>query len=160
MAKMDNSEDINVRRDCVPSCLSIDLNEDLDTLVKQYVEVNPHGPEELEVKGRVLAPTRLQYASDDNSAPNKKDACCGLSAYELKLLENIREREVFLSSLKLLPAAEDLRQSVKPKPKPDVKRSKASLDTVQSLLYSRKSLHLKEALNLTLRGGLTYEHWR
>ncbi|KAK5906175.1 hypothetical protein CgunFtcFv8_002064 [Champsocephalus gunnari] len=108
MAKMDNSEDINVRRDCVPSCLSIYLNEDLDTLVKEYV--------------------------------------------------NIREREAFLSSLKLLPAAEDLRQSVKPKPKPDVKRSKASLDTVQSLLYSRKSLHLKEARNLTLRGGLTYEH--
>ncbi|KAI9516299.1 hypothetical protein NQZ68_017502 [Dissostichus eleginoides] len=42
-------------------------------------------------------------------------------------------------------AAEDLRQSVKPKP--DVKRSKASLDTVQS-----------EPRNLTLRGGLTYEH--
>ncbi|KAK5881467.1 hypothetical protein CesoFtcFv8_022260 [Champsocephalus esox] len=39
MAKMDNSEDINVRRDCVPSCLSIDLNEDLDTLVKQYVDI-------------------------------------------------------------------------------------------------------------------------
>ncbi|KAK1902416.1 WD repeat-containing protein 76 [Dissostichus eleginoides] len=156
MAKTDNSEDINVRRDCVLSCLSIYLNEDLDTLVKEYVEVNPHGPEELEVKGRVLAPKRLQYASDDNSAPNKKDACCGLSAYELKRLENIREREAFLSSLKLLPAAEDLRQSVKPKP--DVKRSKASLDTVQSLLSPRKSLHLKEARNLTLRGGLTYEH--
>ncbi|KAI9525177.1 hypothetical protein NQZ68_009380 [Dissostichus eleginoides] len=125
MAKTDNSKDINVRRDCVLSCLSIYLNEDLDTLVKEYVEVNPHGPEELEVKGRVLAPKRLQYASDDNSAPNKK-------------------------------AAEDLRQSVKPKP--DVKRSKASLDTVQSLLSPRKSLHLKEARNLTLRGGLTYEH--
>ncbi|KAK5932747.1 hypothetical protein CgunFtcFv8_004426 [Champsocephalus gunnari] len=64
------SEDINVRRDCVLSCLNIDLNEDLDTLAKEYVEVNPHGPEELE--GRVLAPQRLQYASDDNSAPNKE----------------------------------------------------------------------------------------
>ncbi|KAI9519804.1 hypothetical protein NQZ68_024665 [Dissostichus eleginoides] len=94
-------------------------------MAKTDNEVNPHGPEELEVKGRVLAPKRLQYASDDNSAPNKK-------------------------------AAEDLRQSVKPKP--DVKRSKASLDTVQSLLSPRKSLHLKEARNLTLRGGLTYEH--
>ncbi|KAJ4937907.1 hypothetical protein JOQ06_002536 [Pogonophryne albipinna] len=37
MAKTDNSEDINVRRDCVLSCLSIYLNEDLDTLVKEYV---------------------------------------------------------------------------------------------------------------------------
>ncbi|KAI4824273.1 hypothetical protein KUCAC02_012796, partial [Chaenocephalus aceratus] len=37
MAKTDNSEDINVRRDCVLSYLSIDLNEDLDTLVKEYV---------------------------------------------------------------------------------------------------------------------------
>ncbi|XP_063753610.1 uncharacterized protein LOC134873730 isoform X4 [Eleginops maclovinus] len=104
VALLTESEDINVRRDCVLSCLSIYLNEDLDTLVKEYVEVNPHGPEELEVKGQVLAPKRLQYASDDNSAPNKKDACCGLSAYELKGLENIREREAFLSSLKLLPS--------------------------------------------------------
>ncbi|XP_063753609.1 uncharacterized protein LOC134873730 isoform X3 [Eleginops maclovinus] len=79
VALLTESEDINVRRDCVLSCLSIYLNEDLDTLVKEYV-----------------------------------DACCGLSAYELKGLENIREREAFLSSLKLLPAAEDLRQSVKP----------------------------------------------
>lgn len=72
MAKTDHSEDINVRRDCVLSCLSIYLNEDLDTLLKEYVEVNPHSPEEPEVKGRVLASKRLQYANDDNSAPNKK----------------------------------------------------------------------------------------
>ncbi|XP_078030947.1 uncharacterized protein LOC144466896 [Epinephelus lanceolatus] len=37
MAEMDNNEDINVRRDCVLSCLSIYLNEDLDPLVKEYV---------------------------------------------------------------------------------------------------------------------------
>ncbi|KAK5904959.1 hypothetical protein CesoFtcFv8_006473 [Champsocephalus esox] len=37
------------------------------------LNVNPHGPEELEEgKGRVLAPQRLQYASDDNSAPNEE----------------------------------------------------------------------------------------
>ncbi|XP_075336575.1 uncharacterized protein LOC142397106 isoform X1 [Odontesthes bonariensis] len=102
MERMDNSEDINVRRDCVLRCLSIYLSEDLDTLVEQYVEVNPHGLEDLEVKHRVLAPERLQYANDNNSAPNKKDACCGLSSYELKRLENIREKEAFLSSLKLL----------------------------------------------------------
>uniref|UniRef100_A0A8P4KSQ0 Uncharacterized protein n=2 Tax=Dicentrarchus labrax TaxID=13489 RepID=A0A8P4KSQ0_DICLA len=102
MAKTHNSEDINVRRDCVLSCLSIYLNEDLDTLVKEYVEVNPHGPEEPEVKGQVLEPKHVLYASDDSSAPNKKDSCCGQSAYELKCLENIREREAFLSSLKFL----------------------------------------------------------
>uniref|UniRef100_A0AAV2IY65 Uncharacterized protein n=1 Tax=Knipowitschia caucasica TaxID=637954 RepID=A0AAV2IY65_KNICA len=31
------NEDINVRRDCVLRCLSIYLNEDLDTLVKEYM---------------------------------------------------------------------------------------------------------------------------
>ncbi|XP_059922954.1 WD repeat-containing protein 76-like isoform X1 [Gadus macrocephalus] len=155
MAKMENNQDINVRRDCVLRCLSIYLCEDLDTLVKEYVEVNPNGPEGPEVKGRVLAPKRLQSASN-NSAPNKKDACCGLSAYELQRLKNIGEREAFLSSLMLLQAAEDLRQTIKPKP--DVKRSKASLDKVQSLLSSRKSLCLKEAQNLSLRVGRTYEH--
>ncbi|KAL6472423.1 hypothetical protein MHYP_G00186110 [Metynnis hypsauchen] len=39
MAQMDNNEDINVRRDCVLSCLSIYLNEDLDTLVKEYMDI-------------------------------------------------------------------------------------------------------------------------
>nr|XP_046228093.1 uncharacterized protein LOC124049970 [Scatophagus argus] len=54
-----------------------------------------------------------------------------------------------------LMVAEDLRQSVKAKP--DVKRSRVSLDKVQSLLSPWKSLRLQEAQNLTLRGGLTYE---
>ncbi|XP_070410627.1 sterile alpha motif domain-containing protein 3-like isoform X3 [Nothobranchius furzeri] len=40
MAQMDNNEDINVRRDCVLSCLSIYLNEDLDTLVKEHVDID------------------------------------------------------------------------------------------------------------------------
>lgn len=31
------NEDINVRRDCVLRCLSIYLNEDLDSLIKEYV---------------------------------------------------------------------------------------------------------------------------
>ncbi|XP_062236580.1 uncharacterized protein LOC133968923 isoform X2 [Platichthys flesus] len=57
---------------------------------------------------------------------------------------------------KMENAAEDLRQTIKPKP--DVKRSNASLDKVQSLLSSRKSLRLKEAQNLSLRVGRTYEH--
>ncbi|XP_035997198.1 uncharacterized protein LOC118564170 [Fundulus heteroclitus] len=152
MAKMENNQDINVRRDCILRCLSIYLCEDLDTLVKEYVEVKSNGPEGPEVTERILAPKRLQSASN-NSAPNKKDECCGLSAYELT---NIREKEAFLSSLVLVQAAEDLRQTMKSKPV--VKRSKASLDKVQSLLSSRKSLRLKEAQNVSLRGGLTYEH--
>ncbi|KAL6459427.1 hypothetical protein MHYP_G00329120 [Metynnis hypsauchen] len=128
MAQMDNNEDINVRRDCVLSCLSIYLNEDLDTLVKEYMEVNPLGPEEPEDKvGRVGAPKpkRLHYARDDNSRPNNK----------------------------IWQAAEDLRQSVKPKP--DVKRSKASLGKEQALQSPRKSLRLKEIQSLTLGGGST-----
>ncbi|CAB1417249.1 unnamed protein product [Pleuronectes platessa] len=104
---------------------------------------------------RVLAPKRLPSASN-NSAPNTKDACCGLSAYELQRLTEHSGEGSLLSSLMLLQAAEDLRQTIKPKP--DVKRSNASLDKVQSLLSSRKSLRLKEAQNLSLRVGRTYEH--
>uniref|UniRef100_A0A8C5GTS5 Uncharacterized protein n=1 Tax=Gouania willdenowi TaxID=441366 RepID=A0A8C5GTS5_GOUWI len=39
MAQMENNEDINVRRDCMLRCLSIYLNEDLDTLVKEYMDI-------------------------------------------------------------------------------------------------------------------------
>ncbi|XP_076849313.1 uncharacterized protein LOC143497299 isoform X1 [Brachyhypopomus gauderio] len=156
------NEDINVRRDCVLSCLSIYLNEDLGTLVKEYGEVNPLGPEEPEDKvGQVGAPKpkRLYYAKDDNSHQNNKDACCGLSAYELQRLENITQKEAFLSSLNIWQAAEDLRQSEKPKP--DVKsRSKASLGKEQALQSPQKSLCLKEAQCLTPSGGSTLKHVR
>ncbi|RXN19241.1 sterile alpha motif domain-containing 3-like protein [Labeo rohita] len=32
------NEDINVKRDCVLRCLSVFLNEDLETLIKEYVD--------------------------------------------------------------------------------------------------------------------------
>ncbi|XP_030590452.1 uncharacterized protein LOC115783662 [Archocentrus centrarchus] len=119
-------------------------------------EVNPLGPEEPEDKvGRVGTPKRLHYTTDDNSRQKNKDACCGPSAYELQRLENIIQKEAFLSSLKIWQAAENLRQSVKPKP--DVKRSKASLGKVPALQCPRKSLRLKEAQTLTLSGGSTHQ---
>ncbi|XP_076836568.1 uncharacterized protein LOC143482166 isoform X3 [Brachyhypopomus gauderio] len=53
-------------------------------------------------------------------------------------------------------ATEDLRQSEKPKP--DVKRSKASLGKEQALQSPQKSLCLKEAQSLTPSGGSTLKH--
>uniref|UniRef100_A0AAV2KX09 Uncharacterized protein n=1 Tax=Knipowitschia caucasica TaxID=637954 RepID=A0AAV2KX09_KNICA len=151
------NEDINVRRDCVLRCLSIYLNEDLDTLVKEYMEVNPLSSEEPEdTVGRVLASKSLHYAKDDSFRSNNKDACCGLSAYELQRLENIKEKEAFLSSLKIWQAAEDMRQSVKPKT--HVKRSKALLVKEQFMHSPRKSLRLKEPQNLTLSEGSAHKH--
>ncbi|XP_056328406.1 uncharacterized protein LOC130240789 [Danio aesculapii] len=163
MAQMNNNEDVNVRRDCVMSCLSIYLNEDLDTLVKEYVvnggravtlrELNPLGPEEPEDEVvRVLAPTCPFSARNNNPRLNNKDACSGLSAYELKRLENIAQKEAFLSSLKIWQVVEDLRQSVKPKP--NAKRLTASLEE-KSLQSPRKSLRSKTE-NLTPSEGLTH----
>uniref|UniRef100_A0A8C6T836 Uncharacterized protein n=1 Tax=Neogobius melanostomus TaxID=47308 RepID=A0A8C6T836_9GOBI len=120
-------------------------------------EVNPLSSEEPEDKvGRVLASKSLHYAKDDSFCSNNKDACCGLSAYELQRLENIKEKEAFLSSLKIWQAAEDLRQSVKPKT--HVKRSKALLVKEQFLHSPRKSLRLKEPQNLTLSEGSAHKH--
>ncbi|XP_071378582.1 WD repeat-containing protein 76 isoform X2 [Centroberyx affinis] len=86
----------------------------------------------------------------------------GLSAYELERLENIRQNQAFLSSINLLEATEDLKQSVRPKPSQrGLMRSKA---TVREVPPPRKSLRLqnKEAETLTLppepRGVLTYEY--
>ncbi|XP_073763453.1 uncharacterized protein isoform X1 [Danio rerio] len=145
------------------SCLSIYLNEDLDTLVKEYVvnggravtlrELNPLGPEEPEDEVVwVLAPTCPFSARNNNPRLNNKDACSGLSAYELKRLENITHKEAFLSSLKIWQVVEDLRQSVKPKP--NVKRLMASLEE-KSLQSPRKSLRSKIE-NLTPSEGLTH----
>ncbi|XP_076849319.1 uncharacterized protein LOC143497300 [Brachyhypopomus gauderio] len=79
------------------------------------------------------------------------------SAYELQHLENNTQKEAFLSSLNIWQAAEDLRQSEKPKP--DVKsRSKASLGKEQALQSPQKSLCLKEAQSLTPSGGSTLKH--
>ncbi|KAJ8353407.1 hypothetical protein SKAU_G00209740 [Synaphobranchus kaupii] len=39
MAQTANNDDINVKRDCVLSSLSFYLNEDMDTLVKEYVDI-------------------------------------------------------------------------------------------------------------------------
>ncbi|MEQ2242104.1 hypothetical protein ILYODFUR_032424 [Ilyodon furcidens] len=41
------------------------------------------------------------HARDDHFCPNNKDAHCGLSAYELHILENIIQKKAFLSSLKI-----------------------------------------------------------
>ncbi|KAK5929605.1 hypothetical protein CgunFtcFv8_010825 [Champsocephalus gunnari] len=103
------------------------------------LNVNPHGPEELEEgKGRVLAPQRLQYASDDNSAPNE-------------------EREgSLLVFLELLPASGRGDWTLTNRRR--INWSKASLDSVPSLPSPRTSSHLKEARSPALGGGPTCEH--
>ncbi|XP_070765726.1 WD repeat-containing protein 76 [Enoplosus armatus] len=85
----------------------------------------------------------------------------GLSAYELERLENIRQNQAFLSSIKLLQATEELKQLTRPKPSQrGLMRSQAA---VKEVLPARKSLRLqnKEAELLTLppepRGVLNYD---
>ncbi|XP_056319868.1 uncharacterized protein LOC130233724 [Danio aesculapii] len=59
MAQMNNNEDVNVRRDCVMSCLSIYLNEDLDTLVKEYVDIESREAEE-DMAGKTMGIYKVQ----------------------------------------------------------------------------------------------------
>ncbi|XP_042263701.1 WD repeat-containing protein 76 [Thunnus maccoyii] len=85
----------------------------------------------------------------------------GLSAYELERLENIRQNQAFLSSINLLQATEEFKQSTRPKPSQrGLMRSQTG---VREVLPPRKSLRLqnKEAEVLKLppepRGTLIYQ---
>ncbi|XP_061671177.1 WD repeat-containing protein 76 isoform X2 [Syngnathoides biaculeatus] len=74
----------------------------------------------------------------------------GLSAYELERLENIRKNQAFLSSINLLQASKDLKQS-SAKRQPSQRGLTRSI-VVKEVLPSRKSLRLqnKEAQVLIL----------
>ncbi|XP_068586671.1 WD repeat-containing protein 76 isoform X2 [Cebidichthys violaceus] len=63
----------------------------------------------------------------------------GFSSYELERLENIRQNQVFLSSINLLEATEELKQLTRPKQRV-LKRSKAA---VKEALPARKSLRFQ-----------------
>ncbi|XP_062274521.1 WD repeat-containing protein 76 [Scomber scombrus] len=87
----------------------------------------------------------------ENSDVERTSAGHGrLSAYELERLENIKQNQAFLSSINLLQATEEFKQSTRPKPSQrGLMRSQAG---VREVLPSRKSLRLqnKEAEVLTL----------
>ncbi|XP_053172805.1 WD repeat-containing protein 76 [Scomber japonicus] len=87
----------------------------------------------------------------ENSDVERTSAGHGrLSAYELERLENIKQNQAFLSSINLLQATEELKQSTRPKPSQrGLMRSQAG---VREVLPPRKSLRLqnKEAEVLTL----------
>ncbi|CAN9506717.1 unnamed protein product [Ophioblennius macclurei] len=128
----------------------------------------------------VLAPKRLQYASEDEIDIKKEQINTdlgrkssrkrpkeetddensneessaggygGLSAYELERLENIRQNQAFLSEIKLFQATEELHQVTRPKP--SLRGIARSKVAVKEVLPPRKSLRLqkKEAEVLTL----------
>uniref|UniRef100_A0A8C1TYY0 WD repeat-containing protein 76 n=1 Tax=Cyprinus carpio TaxID=7962 RepID=A0A8C1TYY0_CYPCA len=77
--------------------------------------------------------TRIKH--DMQSLPAHRE---GLSEYELERLENIRQNQAFLSSLKLPQISEDLR----PKPKPTQKGLKRE-KTETEMLPVRKSLRIQ-----------------
>ncbi|KAM9366690.1 WD repeat-containing protein 76 [Symphorus nematophorus] len=101
------------------------------------------------------------YDVENSDVEQTPEGYGGLSAYELERLENIRQNQVFLSSINLFQATEDLKQMTRPKPSQrGLVRSHAA---VKEVLPARKSLRLqnKEAEVLTLppepRGMLIYE---
>ncbi|XP_067105201.1 WD repeat-containing protein 76 isoform X3 [Osmerus mordax] len=129
------------------------------------------------MKLTIFAPTtevftrrRMKYSSKDNNKATKRKVThvdsyiensdagrpIGLSSYELERLENIRQNQAFLSTIKLFEAREDLNQTATPKPSqrgrkrnPVCSNSKSS---VREVLPPRKSLRLqnKDAESLLL----------
>ncbi|XP_063753608.1 uncharacterized protein LOC134873730 isoform X2 [Eleginops maclovinus] len=89
VALLTESEDINVRRDCVLSCLSIYLNEDLDTLVKEYVYIECREAE-ADVAGTTMAIYTVQAESDDPDGPGGRFADVGLVLEGVEVLHNLQ----------------------------------------------------------------------
>ncbi|XP_056269522.1 WD repeat-containing protein 76 [Pseudoliparis swirei] len=91
---------------------------------------------------------------DDEVEVQSHVASGGLSSYELERLENIRQNQVFLSSIKLFEATEELRQLNRPKP--SQRRLVRTKSAVKETLLPRKSLRLqhKEPETLTLPSEL------
>uniref|UniRef100_A0A8C5CXK2 Uncharacterized protein n=1 Tax=Gadus morhua TaxID=8049 RepID=A0A8C5CXK2_GADMO len=89
MAKMENNQDINVRRDCVLRCLSIYLCEDLDTLVKEYVDIEC-SEAEADVAGTTMAIYTVQAEGDDHDGPGGLFADVGMVLEGVKVLNNLK----------------------------------------------------------------------
>ncbi|XP_046898243.1 WD repeat-containing protein 76 isoform X1 [Hypomesus transpacificus] len=112
-----------------------------------------------------FAPRRIKYSSKDYIKATKRkvthvdsyiensDAGLpkGLSSYELERLENIRQNQAFLSTIKLFEAREELNQTASPKPSQRGRKSN-SKSSVREVLPPRKSLRLqnKDAESLLL----------
>ncbi|XP_057689817.1 WD repeat-containing protein 76 isoform X3 [Corythoichthys intestinalis] len=111
----------------------------------------------------IQAPKRLQYSPPHAPQPRRKEHSIehfqheeedssndenseaegrGLSAYELRRLENIRQKKAFLSSINLLQASHELKQS-SPKRQPSQKTQTRSLPVMKEVLPSRKSRRLQ-----------------
>lgn len=86
MAKTDHSEDINVRRDCVLSCLSIYLNEDLDTLLKKYVDIE-YSEAEADIAGTTMAIYTVRAEGD---GPGGQLADVGVVLEGVEVLHNLQ----------------------------------------------------------------------
>ncbi|XP_070399733.1 uncharacterized protein [Nothobranchius furzeri] len=104
--------------------------------------------------------TPQQFIPLTNSILNMLNGYGGLSEYELKRLENIKQNQAFLSSINLLQATEDLKRSTRRKCSQKGLRSQPS---VKEVLPVRKSQRLqnKAAEVWTLppepRGTLVFE---
>ncbi|XDV48216.1 hypothetical protein PO909_017667 [Leuciscus waleckii] len=99
MGQMNNNEDINVRRDCVMSCLSIYLNEDLDTLVKEYVDIESREAEE-EMAGKTMGIYKVLSEDHGQGDGRFTDVCVVLEGVEvLHNLQNVTHAFVMLYGL-------------------------------------------------------------
>ncbi|XP_075934129.1 WD repeat-containing protein 76 [Anarhichas minor] len=128
----------------------------------QYSPETAHVKTHKQKRRRTTTTHNDQPSQNDRQDVGDSDKGYGVySSYELERLENIRQNQVFLSSINLLQATEELKQLTRPKPSQRrLMRSKAA---VNEALPARKSLRLQniESKTSTLapepRGGLSMQ---
>ncbi|KAM4743976.1 WD repeat-containing protein 76 [Anableps anableps] len=115
------------RRTAAPKRLNFSPGARDETVAEKKTKIEKEQPE----KKRIKAEDEVDQAADVHG---------GLSEYELERLENIRKNQAFLSSINLLQAREDLKQTTRPKPS---QRGLRFQPAVKEVLPPRKSLRLQ-----------------
>ncbi|XP_030620988.1 WD repeat-containing protein 76 [Chanos chanos] len=118
----------------LPKCLTYDR---IDKESKRGTKRRRGEPEDKGSVRKIKAEEKEDSAQDEENSP--PDFSQGLSEYELERLENIRQNQAFLSSLRL----PQITAALKPKPKP-VQRGLKKEKTVREVLPPRKSLRLQK----------------
>ncbi|XP_039544877.1 uncharacterized protein LOC120491248 [Pimephales promelas] len=85
MALTAKNEDINTRRDCILRCLSVYLNEDLETLVKEYVDSESADAESL------IAQTTMgiYVIRAEGAGPEEEPSDVGVVLEGVEVLQNL-----------------------------------------------------------------------
>ncbi|XP_052427891.1 uncharacterized protein LOC128021448 isoform X2 [Carassius gibelio] len=83
--EVEENEDINTRRDCILRCLSVYLNEDIETLVKEYVDT-----ESVEAESLIAQTTMGIYViRAEGTGPEEEPSDVGVVLEGVEVLQNL-----------------------------------------------------------------------